>query len=339
MTVADENAQGTINLRGVFQAKAQELLASVEQGKILHATHNIRESGGPLEDVVRKTFSALMPSTFSIGHGYLFDPASNCTPQIDMIISPAQRSHSMLKTPEGATYSPFSEAYAIGEIKASARNMRGHLEQVGKRIAALTAMRQSLYEPTNYRFPELISFLIVGDCNDLDPSAIVTQFDSDPDNFPDFILLADKGEIVLRPTGQVALFDDLDSEIGPTQRPDGTRPTAWASGNSKQQQQGNALLWLFYALLDRLRRSEAHDVVAAFSKLAQNDEIWDTSARQAADIVSRAADPFAAAMIRSIKLAQMPTLFPENTVPKKKGRPRGSKNSKAAHSKKSEAGS
>lgn len=332
--MADEKAQGTINLRGVFQAKAQEMLASVEQGKILHATHNIRESGGPLENVVRHTFSALMPLTFSIGHGYLFDIESNCTPQIDLIIFPAQRSHSILKTPEGATYSPFSEAYAIGEIKASASNIRGHLEQMGKRIAALTAMRETLYEPTKYRFPDLTSFLIVGDCNDLDASMIISQFDSDPDNFPDFILLASKGEIVLKPTGQIPLFDDLDSEIDPTQRPDGTRPTAWASESPKQQQQGDALLWMFYALLDRLRRCEAHDIVTAFSKLAQNDEIWDTSARQAADIVSRAADPFAAAMVRSIKLAPTPTLSSESAAPKKKGRPRGSKNSSSEQSKK-----
>ncbi|NSZ66563.1 hypothetical protein G6L16_026725 (plasmid) [Agrobacterium tumefaciens] len=89
--MADENTQGAIDLRGFFQAKAQELLASVEQGKILHATHNIREAGGPLESVVRQTFSGLLPSSFSIGHGYLFDTASNCTPQIDLLISPAQQ--------------------------------------------------------------------------------------------------------------------------------------------------------------------------------------------------------------------------------------------------------
>lgn len=192
----------------------------------------------------------------------------------------------MLRTPEGASYSPFSEAYAIAEIQASASNMRGHLEPMGKRIAALTAMRQSLFEPTRYRFPELTSFLIVGDCNDLDASSIVSLFESDPDTFPDLILLVDKGEIVSKPTGRESLFDDLDFEIGPPQQPDGTRPTAWAAGNSKREKQGNALLWLFYALLDRLRRCEAHDIVAAFPKLGQNDEIWSTSARQAADTVS-----------------------------------------------------
>lgn len=217
--------------------------------------------------------------------------------------SPPPNNHSMLRTPEGATYSQFSEAYAIGEIKASASNMRGHFEQMGKRIAALTAMRQSLFGPTRYRFPELTSFLIVGDCNDLDASSILSLFESDPDNFPDLILLVDKGEILSKPTGREPLFDNLDPEIRPTQQPDGTRPTAWAVGNSKREKQGNALLWLFYALLDRLRRCEAHDIVAAFSKLAQNDEISSTSARHAADIVSRAADPFAAAIIRSIKLA------------------------------------
>lgn len=209
---------------------AKEFLAAVEQGKILHATHNIRESGSPLEDRVRQAFSSLMPPTFSVGHGYLFDPTSKCTPQMDLIISPSQRSHSMLSTVEGATYSPFSEAYAIGEIKASAGGIRDHLKQLAKRMADVNTMRRSLYELTQYRFPDLISLLIIGDCKDLKLPIVSERWDADPDNFPDFILLVSRGELVLKPTGQAALFFAEDSELGPTQRPDGPDLHTWAAG-------------------------------------------------------------------------------------------------------------
>lgn len=323
--MASEAEHGEINLRGIFQALARELLGAVEQGRILHATQNIRESGGPFESAVRKILSGRLPQTFSITHGYLFDTASKCTPQIDLIVSRAQRRHSMLETPEGATYSPCSEAYAIGEIKASASNMLGHLVQLRDRIASVERMRESLFEPMRWRFPDLTSFLIVGDASELNASVVVSQYQGSPHNFPDFILLVSSGEIIRKPTGLPSFFDDFSQEIGPTQRPDGDRPVAFASGESLQERQGNALLWFFYALLNCLRRTEAHDIAAAYAKLAHHDDPWNSNAQQAADIASQAADPFAMAMMRSIKLKSTETLSEKNTAQKRKGRPPGSK--------------
>lgn len=325
LIVAKRVGPGELNLLGIFQALATEFLAAVEQGRILHATQNIRESGGPLESAVRRTLSDLLPLTYSIGHGYLFDTQSKCTPQIDLIISRAQRRHSMLETSEGATYSPCSEAYAIGEIKASAAGMRSHLAQLGDRIASVEKMRQSLKEPTGWRFPELISFLIVGEAGQLKASAVISQYKNNPDSFPDFILLVGSGEIIRKPTGLPSFFDDLSQEIGPTQRPDGDRPVAFASGETLRERQGNALLWFFYALLNSLRRAEAHDMGLIYAKLAHDDDPWNDKAKQAADIASQSADPFALAMMRSIRLKTTGTLSEKNTAPKRTGRPAGSK--------------
>ena len=87
---------GFINLPGIFAAEAEGLLAQVGAGRILLDTHNIRDAGAPLEGAVRDLFSRLLPSGFRVRHGYLYDTASTCTPQIDLIISAADRSQVML---------------------------------------------------------------------------------------------------------------------------------------------------------------------------------------------------------------------------------------------------
>lgn len=300
--MSEERKPGEISLSGIFAAAADDLLAAVAQGRILHKSRNIRDSGAPLEAAVRAFFSRLLPQSFSVSHGYLFDTQSKCTPQIDLIISPTPRSHAMLRAPEGATYSPFTDVYAIGEVKASARGMSGHLDQFGTQIRSVTNMWRALAAHGGH-LPELTTFIITGESEDVKDSDITDYWKANSDIFPNYIVMLSCGEIVMSTSGLFALFDDSDDEVTPIHQPAGNRLAAFAAGTDLAEKRGNALLWLFYAILHRLRLSEARELRHALSEVAANEEAsWHSGARKAADMLSRAADPFSAAMIRNVKL-------------------------------------
>lgn len=308
--MAKKGEKGSINLQGIFESITKEFMAAVEKGRILHASHNIRDSGAPLEASVREAFSKLLPSSFSIRHGFLFDTNSDCTPQIDIIISSSQRSHVMLRTPDGATYSPFSDAYAIGEIKASSSKAVDSLEQFSKQVQSLERMRRTLFNGRGFshRSHDLISFLIFGDDSNLDLKKVADQWKRDPSGFPEYILLLKSGEIIIKPDGYMILFEELDRTVSPMQKPAGNELATWAAGKTIGEKRGNALLWFFYAILYGLRRCEAHDIASALAKIEQHEATVANNAKEAADIISRAADPFALAMTRSINLSKIKNL-------------------------------
>jgi hypothetical protein len=84
-TMKKPKMTGRIDMEGLFEAVAQRLLVSIAEGRILWETRNIRDSGAPFEAQFRDFLGARLPATFSVTSGYLFDPKSNCTPQIDCL--------------------------------------------------------------------------------------------------------------------------------------------------------------------------------------------------------------------------------------------------------------
>lgn len=94
---------GVINLAGVYEAIAQRLIVALAEGRILHKTKNIADSGQPLEIEFRKFLDGRLPDPFFVHHGYLYDTESDCTPQIDVIISDKEQSTTTLQT-EGGCY-------------------------------------------------------------------------------------------------------------------------------------------------------------------------------------------------------------------------------------------
>lgn len=135
---------GNLDIPRLFQAEALSLLEAVERGKLLHATKNIRDSGGPLEACLRKLLADRMPSSVQVGHGHLYDVNSKCTPQIDAMVLSALDNHTMMSTEEGAIYAPFASALAIIEIKSSVDNVASQLEQTDKIVRDITGMANDL---------------------------------------------------------------------------------------------------------------------------------------------------------------------------------------------------
>jgi hypothetical protein len=292
---------GQISLTGIFAAVASELMGAVARGRVLHRTKNIRDSGAPFEIAVRKQLSALLPRAFSVHQGYLFDAEGACTAQLDAFLCSAIRAQAVFAAPEGAVYSPFSDAWAIGEIKASSAGMAGHLKQVSDRIRAVKEMRLKLKE-RGASFPNLVSFLIIGDCRASFDDAIAKHWAARSDDFPDYIVLLGVGELILPPSAQIPLFDDENEEVSPLGSVR-SRLSVWSSDSDLDVKMGEVLSWFFFALLHGLRLAESHDLKIAWSAISSDDGAFSTSvSEKVAGLLSRSADPFSLAVMHNMKL-------------------------------------
>lgn len=124
---------GTIDLPGLFEAVAQGLALSVKQGRLLHKTKNIRDAGAPFELEFRTFLTGRLAAPFRVTTGYLFDPASACTPQIDAIVVDERGAHEMMRTPEGASYVPYPCGRVLFEIKNTVKGLTAHKTNNGDR--------------------------------------------------------------------------------------------------------------------------------------------------------------------------------------------------------------
>jgi hypothetical protein len=298
----ERDRPGKISLTGIFAAIASELMGAATRGRMLHRTKNIRDSGAPFEIAVRQQLSELLPRAFSVHQGYLFDAAGTCTAQLDAFLCSAVRAQAVFSAPEGATYSPFSDAWSIGEIKASSKGMAGHLTQISDRIRAVEKMRLALRHERAASFPDLVSFLIVGECQASCYKAIAQHWAARGDEFPDYIVLLGPGELILPPSMQLPLFDEDSQEVSPL----GTlssQLSAWSSDGDLDQKRGSVLSWFFFALLHRLRLAESHDLKIAWSAISVDEGASYTGVpERVAGLLSRSADPFSLAVMHNMRL-------------------------------------
>lgn len=293
---------GEISLTGIFSAVANEMMGAVVRGKMLHRTKNIRDSGAPFESTVREKLSALLPRAFSVNHGYLFDTNGACTPQLDAFLCSTMHAQAIFGTPEGAVYTPFSDTWAIGEIKASSASMETHLSQVSDRIQAVKKMRLAL-QKEGASFPNLTSFLIVGDCQSSSDNQIKEHWAKRSGDFPDFILLLGAGELILPPSSHGHLFEWDCSKISPIDQRGPTVSVLSSEDDELDVKMGKVLSWFFFAILHRLRLAESHDLKIAWSSISRDDGIREAMIPdKIAGLLSKAADPFSLAITRQMKL-------------------------------------
>lgn len=156
---------GHIDIVRLFAAEALELFTSVEQGRLLHGTRNIRDSGAPLEARLREFLAARIPSQFRVMQGYLFDVDSNCTPQIDAMLLSAQDCHALMMSQEGVAYLPFTSALAVIEIKNSVRAVKKQLDQLAALQLSIEGMKAALRSRRTggATLPELITVMFFAD--------------------------------------------------------------------------------------------------------------------------------------------------------------------------------
>ena len=251
---------GRIDLPGLFEAAAQRLLLSVRQGRLLHKTKNIRDAGTPFEAEFRSFLGNRLPEPFTVTSGYLFDPRSTCTPQIDAIIVDGRESHELMRSDEGAAYVPYPSGRTFFEIKNSSRDLARHVAQVkavGSAIGKMRSDADKLRVSGGPHAERPLSVLVIGDS----AGAKISQFKklyTDDLQDPGLTLLLDRGLII----GRAGTLEDIFVFNG---RDGANKPFAldflsyrnageWGfwQPESPGERSGRALLWLYFAIMAQL---------------------------------------------------------------------------------------
>ncbi|MGO4739951.1 DUF6602 domain-containing protein [Bosea sp. 2KB_26] len=247
--MSDDSQPGQLDLIAVFEAVGKKLLTAVQEGRILHKTYNIAGSGAPFEEAFREFLRSRIPAPFVIDHGYLFDPRSNCTPQIDVIISDSEAKSAMFVGQDGANYIPFTAAYVIGEVKSSGSTIEKHIQQLSDRIKSFNAMRSATISKLgsgNQKLHDPMSFLIIGDADKADYDKIKLALTDRSIEPPKYIVLLNKAELI----ASTSEFFELDTlhyaESGEKLNVYVPDPTVGGSPL------GRMLLWFFYSIIFHL---------------------------------------------------------------------------------------
>ena len=194
----DTRQPGTIDLPRLFETEAQDLLLKTRKGAVVHQTKNIRDSGGDFEDGVRNFLAKRLPSSFVVSSGYLFDPRSNCTPQIDIMVVDGQEAHELMRTSDSA-YIPYPAAQIVVEAKNTSTGLCRHLDQIRAIAKSIEQMRiethsiQPLGGPIQF---EPLSVLLIGNSEASKPGDFQQYYDRA--TRPDVTLLLDRGIVIAR---------------------------------------------------------------------------------------------------------------------------------------------
>jgi hypothetical protein len=252
---------GTIDLPALFEAAAQRLLLSVRQGRLLHKTKNIRDAGLPLEVEFRSFLGSRLPAPFTVSSGYLFDPRSVCTPQIDAIVVDGTESHELMRSDDGAAYVPYPSGRTLFEIKNSTRGLGAHVAQVKIVGAAIDKMRAdaaTLRGNSGAPFVERpLSVLVVGDSEGAKLSQFKKIYTSRLID-PALTILLDRGVIIGRRGAMEEFF--VYSERDGVNVPFALDFLSFRSSGEwaiwepevKDNKSGRALLWLYFSIVAQL---------------------------------------------------------------------------------------
>lgn len=264
MLMSKNNQPGKIDLRGLFQAIAVRLKVAGQQGKILHKTKNIRDSGATLEREFREFLRPRIPAPYSITAGYLFEPTTRCTPQIDCIVLDDRDSHEIMRSDDGSGYVPYPAGRIIIEIKNSAENIDNSVKQLAAIRVSVRAMigegRRSRGNLTR-ALEEPLSVLVIADSTGARLSSFKKAFSVNCD-LPDYTMLLDKGLIIARRMSADDFFvsDGRDGVTKPfaldnINRRNGAGWAIWTP-EGHPGDSGHALLWIYFALIAELNRPD-----------------------------------------------------------------------------------
>lgn len=256
-----DSKPGTIDMPALFEAAAQRMLLAVRQGRLLHKTKNIRDAGLPLEAEFRSFLSSRLPASFTVRSGYLFDPRSVCTPQIDAIVVDGSEAHELMRSDDGAAYVPYPSGRILFEIKNSSLGFGAHMAQVKAVGTAVDKMRlDALPLRGRASMPHVerpLSILIVGDSQGAKLSQFKKLYTRRLED-PGLTLLLDRGLIIGR-RGHAEAFFVYAGRDG-VNKPYALEFLSHRSGGewaiwepeTPENRCGRALLWLYFAVVAQL---------------------------------------------------------------------------------------
>jgi hypothetical protein len=195
-----------------------------------------------------------MPRGVEVGHGYLYDVDSNCTPQIDAMLLSAPDNHSMMMTEDGAVYAPFASALAVIEIKSSVGDVTKQLKQTAEIVSRIHRMASELRgrrTGSGSVLPRPVSVLFYASSVDAKLDEFRKWYVDASFVAPTYVVFLDRACILAQ---RNHLHELLDYEVPPPiDFNDHRNAASWHLCSPEPRDAyrcGRALLWLYFALLN-----------------------------------------------------------------------------------------
>lgn len=151
---------------------AKELFWDEKQSKLIHPG----EFGTYREDIVKDFISLFVPRKYAIESGFIINANGGISTQCDLVIYDAQSTPSM-QSLQNQKFFPVETVLAVGEVKSDIQS-RSSLSTALQKLAWVKKMREEVkeslcikreregnYDPLNYPFDQVFTFLI---CQKLD---------------------------------------------------------------------------------------------------------------------------------------------------------------------------
>ncbi|WP_147300690.1 DUF6602 domain-containing protein [Lysobacter silvisoli] len=251
---------GELDLPRQFGRKARQMLIAVEEGRAAHKANNIKASGAPFEEQFRSLLADSLPSTSKVASGYFYGPNSTCSGEVDVLVYEDREAFRLDPAPQEQHYVPCTSASILGQVKNSANDLAGAIQQAQNSIKAWHEMQQEMGQagvmlggPTQER---PMTFVVCGDCDNAQRSKLAGILQAKGRPYVDYILLLDRGEIV---AGNLDFFEDDDPIIGFTQYQNVNSLHVCEPGGADDQV-GVALLWFYFALVSKLNLDQGNNL-------------------------------------------------------------------------------
>lgn len=251
---------GELDLPLQFGRKAKHMLLAVEEGRAAHKAKNIKASGAPLEEELRRLLADSLPSTSKVASGYFYGPKSECSGEVDVLVYEDREAFRLDPAPQDQHYVPFTSVSILGQVKNSAGDLAVAIEQTQKSIKSWQMMQKEMSStgatlggPTQER---PITFVVCGVCDDAQRNKLADTLKLKGHPVVDYILLLDRGEIV---AGNLDFLEYDDPVIDFTQY---RNVNSWhvCKPSGSADRLGVALLWLYFALVMKLSVDQGNNL-------------------------------------------------------------------------------
>lgn len=251
----------TLDLPAQFDRKAKAMMLKIAEGRAAHAAKNIKASGKPFEDAFRAMLSESLPATNRVASGYFYGADSTCSAEVDVLVYEDREAFRLDPAPQDQHYVPYSSVSVVGQVKNSAKDLDGAIQQAQTCLKSWHEMRKNLAvsgQLSGQPYQEQpLTFVACGDCSDSQFKKIAATLKKRGRPYVDYILLLDRGEIIAGNL-DVLVFDNPFIDFLQYRnvsalhlcKPDGEASKA----------QGLALMWFYFALVSKLNLDHGNNL-------------------------------------------------------------------------------
>lgn len=246
-----------IGLLTHFKNKVEHMLLSVDRGKVLHQSGNIKESGALLESDFRQLLEESLPTTLRVTSGYFYGANSQCSNEVDVLICENSEAFRLNLGSKDQQYVPYTSVAIFGQIKNSASDLSKAIQQVHTSLQCWENMRQHanlshLKNASSSKLSEPLSFIVCGRCSDTVYKKL-SKIIRDTESKVAYILLLDRGEII---AGCCDLFTSDLPTVGFADHNTSHSQYLCKPNTNGTINIGAGLLWLYFALVSNINGSD-----------------------------------------------------------------------------------